>query len=1130
LGNIFGGSATTNYGGTTQTAAAPQAINWANAGLSGIQNIVNQPYNPLAVPDPNAQQMLGIGDINQFAQYAQPNLAAATGLASNAAQPITGAQIQSYLNPYTAAVVAPTLQAFSESLGIAQDKNAGLAASQGALGGDRLGVQNALTAQMMTLPLMQTIGQLESQGYDRATATALAGQQAQFTGANVLSNIGIGGQQALLGGAGAQLGAGGTLEQIAQQQALAQYAGQFIPYQLSMGEAGAIGSLAPLYGTTSTQQGYLTQPPPSPFSQLAGAGLAGGSLLYGLGGSGLGWTPFKTAAQGGAITDRPQRQSGGVAPAMMAGLSPESVTGIKAPTSWPYLHQGGLMHAQPPSMPHLPGASSGTQDIAKSVASLTKGLGGLGGGGMSSSAYPISDATTNTILEGMSVPASASLESSVWPAAGSLPGFDIGGPVMAGLGTGALMPRRGRQIGGDVDLLDPTPLVPRGLDVSAALTPPASRATGVGPVDTRPSGAEATEALYRQNWPAGSADMNRYGPAIASVESGGDYGAVGPVTRTGDRAYGKYQVMGANIPDWTEAALGTRLTPREFLANPQIQDAVFKHRFGSYLDQYGNPQDAASAWFTGQPLSEGAQRADLYGTTGREYIGRFNQALGFAPEEGASEDADSPWRALGLARRQSVAGVGPEATPERGSRAGVGPVPIWPALLAAGLGMMASRSPFAGVAIGEGGLAGLETYSGMQQFAQKQALSEREVDLQAQKLEQEMQRHRDELRERRDYHTGELRKPVVIGQTMDEFGRMHSVYGMRQPDGTFRDPVTNKPIDLEAVRRQQAPPTPAVQPGAGGPQPTVVASVAGQLPAHNATVAAGPYDYARGAPPNIAKGYELPEPAPVGSLTPDLIRQGGEMYLQTGKAPTLKNVGRNPIAQKINVDYQTAAMNYGAALAASRGLTPEQVVDMQRTSPGMVRWIMGQDGRATVSLGVAVRHLDTLQQLNDAVKRNDVQTINRLRAGLGREFGDVNVTNLESAAAIVGTEIIKAMGVAGAGGEHERAAAGALFTAARTPEQVTGAIRTTQSLLAGQLEGKEAQAKAVGVPQEKFKQMIGERPYEILSSMRGQSGGATPSTGSLPQRSPQDQQALDWANANPKDPRAAEIKKRLGVP
>jgi hypothetical protein len=50
------------------------------------------------------------------------------------------------------------------------------------------------------------------------------------------------------------------------------------------------------------------------------------------------------------------------------------------------------------------------------------------------------------------------------------------------------------------------------------------------------------------------------------------------------------------------------------------------------------------------------------------------------------------------------------------------------------------------------------------------------------------------------------------------------------------------------------------------------------------------------------------------------------------------------------------------------------------------------------------------------------------------------------------------------------------------------------------------------------------------------SGGAvtppsapTPTPAPAPTLTPQDKQALDWANANPKDPRAAQIKQRLGV-
>jgi len=157
-----------------------------------------------------------------------------------------------------------------------------------------------------------------------------------------------------------------------------------------------------------------------------------------------------------------------------------------------------------------------------------------------------------------------------------------------------------------------------GSDASAAATPSASPAT--------PS-------------PAGGG--SNYADAIAAVESrgSGDYGAIGPKTRTGDQGHGRYQVMGANIPEWTQAALGRPMSPQEFLADPKAQDAVFNHRFGMYLQKYGNPQDAASAWFTGGPLSTGANKSDVLGTTGNRYVDKFMTALGGArPVQVASAD------------------------------------------------------------------------------------------------------------------------------------------------------------------------------------------------------------------------------------------------------------------------------------------------------------------------------------------------------------------------------------------------------------------------------------------------------------------------------------------------------------
>mgnify|MGYP000052768187 CR=1 FL=1 len=118
--------------------------------------------------------------------------------------------------------------------------------------------------------------------------------------------------------------------------------------------------------------------------------------------------------------------------------------------------------------------------------------------------------------------------------------------------------------------------------------------------------------------------------AIASIESqgSGGYSAVGPTTQKGNRAYGKYQVMDFNIPTWTEKHLGQKLTPNQFLNSPEAQEAVFKGEFGSYVSKYGNPQDAASAWFTGRPQSAGANRSDVLGTTGSGYVSKFNNALG----------------------------------------------------------------------------------------------------------------------------------------------------------------------------------------------------------------------------------------------------------------------------------------------------------------------------------------------------------------------------------------------------------------------------------------------------------------------------------------------------------------------
>lgn len=122
-------------------------------------------------------------------------------------------------------------------------------------------------------------------------------------------------------------------------------------------------------------------------------------------------------------------------------------------------------------------------------------------------------------------------------------------------------------------------------------------------------------------------DLDRASKATASIESGGKYDRLGPVTKTGDRAYGKYQVMGANIPEWSRAALGKAVTAEQFLADPKVQDAVYQHKFGEYAKKYG-PEGAARAWFAGEGGMNDMGRKDQLGTTVENYGKRFAAAYG----------------------------------------------------------------------------------------------------------------------------------------------------------------------------------------------------------------------------------------------------------------------------------------------------------------------------------------------------------------------------------------------------------------------------------------------------------------------------------------------------------------------
>lgn len=160
-----------------------------------------------------------------------------------------------------------------------------------------------------------------------------------------------------------------------------------------------------------------------------------------------------------------------------------------------------------------------------------------------------------------------------------------------------------------------------------------------------------------------SRPMEAYAGTISGIESGGDYSQLGPVTKRGDRAYGKYQVMGANVGPWTKEVLGKEMSAQEFLANPQAQDAVFNAKFGQYAKKYG-PEGAARAWFAGEGGMNDMGRKDQLGTTVSGYAEKFNRGMGEGGSKAAPRVASREKRRL----RQAIAMINNPDTAALGNK------------------------------------------------------------------------------------------------------------------------------------------------------------------------------------------------------------------------------------------------------------------------------------------------------------------------------------------------------------------------------------------------------------------------------------------------------------------------------
>lgn len=289
-------------------------------------------------------------------------------------------------------------------------------------------------------------------------------------------------------------------------------------------------------------------------------------------------------------------------------------------------------------------------------------------------------------------------------------------------------------------------------------------------------------------------NMSNYSNATKAIESGGNYQAVGPATKTGDKAYGAYQIMGANIPQWTAEVLGKPMTPAQFVSNPQAQDAVYKAKFGQLVNKYG-PEGAARAWFAGEGGMNNSNAKDVNGMSVAQYGNNFMSALNGSQQKDAGAQPQMASNDDGTTTDLSAQSVQPSDDSNSNSKSkfgGFNPLGlsdnVRQSLMAAGLGIAASKSPFALNAIGEGGLQGLNTYSQLTKQDQSQSNKKQEIDLRAKQMAQSASQFAQTFGENQRQHR------VQTGYQEGPDGKLQAIPGGPQDPTTIQAQTQAKRI------------------------------------------------------------------------------------------------------------------------------------------------------------------------------------------------------------------------------------------------------------------------------------------------------------------------------------------------
>lgn len=324
------------------------------------------------------------------------------------------------------------------------------------------------------------------------------------------------------------------------------------------------------------------------------------------------------------------------------------------------------------------------------------------------------------------------------------------------------------------------------------------------------------------------------------------------------------------------------------------------------------------------------------------------------------------------------------------------------ALIATGLGLLSSRSPNLGNALGDAGATGLATYAGVRK-------GEQDAQEKAAKLSQEADR---------------IAKDIAIRTAAQQETARHNkateAVGFKPTYGVIREEVDPGTGQMKKIY------------GWLDPNTRTAVAPAGPAPAADAPPALGAIDPHLSGPEYMT---ELEKRMP-------------------GYAGTVKAVG--DYRQSITSLSRNAGYRERVLSDALRYNPDYDQTQFTGKSRAVSNFAGGPEGRTVRSLNVAIDHLGTLDEAAKAMQNGDLSVLNKVVNAYRKQTGSPLATNFDSIKQVVSAEIAKAV-VGGQTALHDRDDMAQRANNSSSPAQLSGIVTEFKKLMAGQMKGLRKQ-------------------------------------------------------------------------